>query len=391
MKKNFKIKSRAILTFLLTTAIMMAVATQAAFAEETTPAVTSDKTDYTQGETVILNGSGWSGDESVQLTVDDISGSAVPWQLADTTSVTPEGTFSYQFNLPYLLISEYRVTALGMSTGRSATATFTDTTVDFFQLANGNGIGWIGGALNDNKSDYTEGMSVPQRCVMIGLDTALSSHTASFEYQFTKGGKYAFDFITGWDQAAEAAMDLDGQTWDPAWKWLGLDSALAASLSNVTTASIPETAIAGAKETAYESALGYGNRTFTIYSDAPITVTSVSVGEPVGSLDGDSSSTFTVTWTGAASKVMILYASHIAVGLDTQPASGIGWGSGNGASSISGACHWVLKNHLYLSMKKGRCFAVKAAGYIRTMELDLSFGWGVQTDDGTADCTLSAS
>ena len=212
---------------------------------------------------------------------------------------------------------------------------------DFSQLANETGsIQWINGDLNRNNSTYTEGMSVPQRLILTGMTTPDAGHYVTFGYDFTKSGKYAYDFMASWSQASESAGDIAGQTWSDSWQWLGIDPAVKAALDNYyVDVTIPSNGVAAARETAYEGALGYGDRTVRVYSDQPLSNVYVTASTtPSGSTAGDSSLEFTVHWDGPADGVMIVYASHIANGVDPYlPHTGIGWGAGMGASGISGS------------------------------------------------------
>ncbi|MEI8201339.1 MAG: DUF5979 domain-containing protein, partial [Eubacteriales bacterium] len=306
------------------------------------PWVKSDLADYPAGGLVTLSGAGWTGDIEVVLAIDDISTPTQSWQLIQAVPVAADGSIHFSFLLPTWFVALYQVTATGVTTGRTVTTTFTDTSRDYLQFANEiSNESWIGGDLNRNNSDYFEGMSVPQRLVMQGISTGPSSHTASFEFQFTKGGKYAYDFITSWNQAVSAASNIGGQSWSESFKWIGVTPSVVTSLSAFhTTATIPGNAYAAAaaRENVYEGALGYGDRVVDVYADAALSNVTVTMDPNLyGSAAGDSSFFFTVTWQGTATKVMILYASHIAVGLDPLPASGIGWGSGLGAGAIDGS------------------------------------------------------
>ncbi len=225
-----------------------------------------------------------------------------------------------------------------------APAAFVDSTDkasrDFRQFANKLGSEqWIGGIVNQQKADYSEGMSVPQRLVLRGVASTGSSHYVEFKHQYTKQGKYAYDFITSWDQAVSAANRIGGQTWPQSWKWMGMDPPIVDSLDDhYVDVPIPGNGHATARENAYTGALGYGGRTLRVYSSQPITNVRVTVDRPIeGSTSGDSFLYFKVSWDGVADRVMILYAAHVAVGLDPSlPPSGIGWGAGMGASAISG-------------------------------------------------------
>ena len=56
---------------------------------------------------------------------------------------------------------------------------------------------WGPGAINASNSIYEEGNAVPQR-LFHQIDIA-ATHTIRLEYDFTKGGEYAYDFLTNVD------------------------------------------------------------------------------------------------------------------------------------------------------------------------------------------------
>jgi len=188
---------------------------------------------------------------------------------------------------------------------------------------------WINGDLNRNNSTYTEGRSVPQRLILNDITTGSGIHYVDFEYQFTKGGKYAYDFIVGYDQAESTSS----QTWDEGWIWYGIDEEDIERLNdNITYISIPTNNHATEKEDAYEDI--NGERRIYIFSNKPITDASITMNNQLdGDLDKDSTLGFKVSWEGDADEVMIYYASHIAMGVDGPE----GWGLGMGASGIAGS------------------------------------------------------
>ncbi|MGH7735772.1 MAG: hypothetical protein ACREOE_19275, partial [Gemmatimonadales bacterium] len=56
---------------------------------------------------------------------------------------------------------------------------------------------WINGDLNANKAVYREGDTVPFRAILTNLTGgAGSSHSATIQYQTTKGGHHAYDYLT---------------------------------------------------------------------------------------------------------------------------------------------------------------------------------------------------
>jgi uncharacterized repeat protein (TIGR01451 family) len=194
------------------------------------------------------------------------------------------------------------------------------------QLANKTGdIDWIYGNLNSSKSVYVEGMSVPQRLIINDIKPIEGKHYVEFEHQFTKGGYYAYDFITGWDQAKDAAQDYIGQNWDD--DWIG-------ELQHSVDIAVPSNTHSSDQENAYEDI--YGERTIRLYSSEPVTKTAITItmnNTLQGDVDGDSSLGFKVSWEGDAKDVVILYASHIAIGDNSE----MGWGAGKGAGGISGS------------------------------------------------------
>src|SRR3954470_13348214 len=54
---------------------------------------------------------------------------------------------------------------------------------------------WIHGDLTGTKAHYLEGDSVPFRFKFDNLDTS-TSHTITFQWDTTKGGKHAYDYVT---------------------------------------------------------------------------------------------------------------------------------------------------------------------------------------------------
>jgi len=97
-----------------------------------TPTIASDLADYSPGATVVLTGTGWTGDQLVRIKVDDNVGDW--WFENDTVAVAADGTVYLDFQLPLWVVATYNVTATGVDTGRVATTTFTDAgdwTLDF--------------------------------------------------------------------------------------------------------------------------------------------------------------------------------------------------------------------------------------------------------------------
>src|SRR6185503_9195025 len=57
---------------------------------------------------------------------------------------------------------------------------------------------WVNGNLGSSKSVYLEGDSVPYR--MLLTDLSLGSHSLVIEWDTTKSGKHALDYITSYNR-----------------------------------------------------------------------------------------------------------------------------------------------------------------------------------------------
>jgi hypothetical protein len=97
-----------------------------AFALSSSPAtVTTDKTDYEPGETVIITGSNWQAGETVQLTIHRDNGA--PDTLLSAVADVSGSFQNSQFVVPESDLGvTYVLTAVGQSSGYTAQTTFTD-------------------------------------------------------------------------------------------------------------------------------------------------------------------------------------------------------------------------------------------------------------------------
>jgi Prealbumin-like fold domain len=96
------------------------------------PKIASDKADYSPGETVTLNGTGWAPSDSVHIFVNDDEGKT--WSYSTDVVANASGNLSVQFQLPTTFVAMYSVTASGPISG-TATTTFTDGNVTLHLLA----------------------------------------------------------------------------------------------------------------------------------------------------------------------------------------------------------------------------------------------------------------
>ncbi len=98
---------------------------------QTSASVTTDKEDYQPGDTVVITGTGWAADETVDLVVDEEPETHAPHNF--TSVADAAGSFVNRD----LVIDEHDVgvtftlTATGRTSGLTATAVFTDGTIAF--------------------------------------------------------------------------------------------------------------------------------------------------------------------------------------------------------------------------------------------------------------------
>lgn len=221
---------------------------------------------------------------------------------------------------------------------------------------------WVTGILNPGANTYFEGMATPQRVLFRGLTG--SSHTISFDMQWTKAGKHAYDWPVTWAQAQTLAQSIGHYS-------LSIYPTRCADLNPGNTtdcelATTPYTAVVpsdpyisgafalpatdGSTTNKINSFItAYGAPKFEIYSDQPITFTiQIPVHDVANGADsGDSKVTYTinVTGTGVTSPTVLFlaFAAHIAISdaPGDPSAPGTTWGQGQGAKNISGAPYHV--------------------------------------------------
>ena len=175
--------------------------------------------------------------------------------------------------------------------------------------------GYGRGNLVASKSHYLEGQSVPIRIVGDGL-TVGSSYTVTIGYDYTKGGKYATDYLTDYDRTESVDNN----------PCVGVDGC---SLVPESTFPIP---VDPDVTEGYDQILGTSDDIVQIpgsFSCFGCTITAVSGYTLDGSTTGDSSKYITVTLTANETNAVLAYGSHISTRLD--------WGLLNSAINISGS------------------------------------------------------
>jgi hypothetical protein len=295
----------------------------AATSIEPEPTVASDKADYAPGSTVILTGAGWTGDTSVHLSVNDTLGKT--WQREVDVPVDGSGNISDSFVLPTTFVAEYDVMATGLETGRTATTTFTDSSADIDQCANG-GVGdppescnnafpanWVNGNLVASKSHYFEGDSIPYRIKMDGLVDNSTDNKIIFAWDVTKDSKHAIDYLTSFDRTVTDA--------NPCTSVAGCILASETNFAIPLDPTLTFTPIAG-------SFSMFGG---TITSAAPYGASPGNDDCPAGTLDfvGTDTRCIELTFTATETNPVLAWGGHIA--------SRQNWGAGNAAVNIPGS------------------------------------------------------
>src|SRR5262245_34913781 len=157
--------------------------------------VWTDKLDYHPGETAIISGSGFAVGETIHLEVTRADGTQQgtpdnPWELTDGVFVDggssdldgeADGNFrtTWYVNPVFATNQTLVVTATGLTSGLTDSATFTDSAVGTYdQCSNDDGDGyasgdtgcrWINGNLQKNNSTYAEGDATVQRLWLTDL------------------------------------------------------------------------------------------------------------------------------------------------------------------------------------------------------------------------------
>jgi hypothetical protein len=277
------------------------------------PTITSDLADYNPGGTVSLTGAGWDPAEPVHIVVNDTIGQT--WKHTADVVASDDGLVSDTFQLPNYFVSDYDVTATGPTSG-TATTTFTDAnpSADLDQCANGSLASpnvpacdpdeWVNGNLGESKSHYLEGDSIPYRLKFGSL--SLSSHTVIIEWDTTKSGKHAIDYLTTFNRTITTANPCAGVS----------------GCSAFTSFAIPaDPQVTGAGVTPIA-----GN--FTLYGGTISSVSAYSYPDGTG-FAGDKSARLSIIFTPTVANPVLAWGGHIATRGD--------WGATGAAVSIPGS------------------------------------------------------
>jgi hypothetical protein len=165
---------------------------------------------------------------------------------------------------------------------------------------------WVNGNLGSSKAHYSEGDSVPYRFTFANL--GLASHTVTLEWDTTKSGKHALDYITTWNRTVTDSNPC-----------VGVSGCTLGSGNPFPIPVDPQVTGGGVTQVA-------GN--FTIFGGTITNVSAYSYANGPG-FAGDKSARLTVTFTPSVANPVLAWGGHIA----TRP----DWGIGNSAVAISGS------------------------------------------------------
>jgi hypothetical protein len=297
--------------------------------------LSTEKSGYVKGETVVIYGEGFGGFEDISLSVENYN-DALKQNIAVmrwNVFANEKGVFTASIPFDSLNSTNgvYTVKAFGTKTQTTAETTFSDVIlaigVNIEQCANGplsapipcnvssGNDGYTRGNLVASKSHYKEGDFVPIRIVADSL-TSTQSYTVTIGYDYTKGGKYATDYLGNYDYTESVNNN----------PCVGVAGCTLASEQTVAVPTDP-TVTAG-----YDEILGTPDDitqmagSFSIFGG---TITNISAYSLSGATTGDSSKSVTLTFTANQSSVVIAYGSHISTRSD--------WGFNNSAINISGS------------------------------------------------------
>lgn len=294
--------------------------------------VTTDRTDYTPGMTVLITGAGWQPGETVTIHLDetpDVCPSPHVWTVvADGGgNITDE---SFTLDVIHIGVT-FDLQATGQLSGFTASAVFTDAAANLDQARNGpigspnNPVQWVNGNVNASQAHMVEGFSVPYR--MIITDLTNGSHTLVIEWDITaSGGQHAIDYITHYDRL-EPHNQFGAHTTPEA---VNPTNGIAGVLLGPTTFPIPAPSSAGSpvpgQPTASFNALPAAERLLSIWNG---TITSAVYLAEGNLAMGGEETRLEIKFTTTNSTVIIAWGGHIATKLD--------WGEGNSASGVSGS------------------------------------------------------
>ena len=301
----------------------VALGGSSAFSSGAGPTIQSDLADYNPGGTVTLTGSNWDpAGQPVHVVVTE-DNSSVAWTHTNDVAPLSDGTIKDVFTLATYFVASYSVTATQQTGSGTLTATssFTDAnpSSNLDSCQNGTAASpescndtfpsnWANGDLVASKAHYFEGDSVPFRVRLDNL--SLGAHSLIINWDTTKGGKHAFDYLTRFDRTVTDANPCTSVTPCSGRN----DFTVAPDDPNVTGAGV--TPVAPAVFSCYGC---------TVNTTGPFTL--------AGPYSGDSTTSIQINFTVTQANPVIAFGAHIATRAQ--------WGANNSAVAISGSPYHV--------------------------------------------------
>jgi hypothetical protein len=240
-----------------------------------------------------------------------------PWWDTDSRSIGRRRRLPRLIELVVLTVS---LMVLGVAYG-AIPVRAASVTVNLDQWAS-TAVAWQNGNLNANNTAYPEGGVVPFRLAIEGL--APGTHTIHINYDFSASGHKAYDFLATWNvtNAAGAICSPSG----------GAISSMCPSLPTARSMNFPTDAYVadGLRVTGAEN-YSAAPRRLTIWGG---TLLSISSPTHSGSVSGNSSADFVVTFNATGSAVLLAWGGHLAQSAYWDTARG---GPRDGASLVSGS------------------------------------------------------
>jgi hypothetical protein len=180
---------------------------------------------------------------------------------------------------------------------------------------------WVNGNLGSSKAHYFEGDSVPYRMRFSNLSTgATPIHHLIIEWDTTKSGKHALDYLTTYNRTVTTANPCAGVS----------PCTLAATGSTIAIPTDPQVTGTGGAATGQIPGVFtiWGGSFTTITTAAPFTHNGYNYSNGTG-FTGDKSASIQLNFTANVANPVIAWAGHIATRTD--------WGTGNSAVTIPGS------------------------------------------------------
>lgn len=185
---------------------------------------------------------------------------------------------------------------------------------------------WITGNLGTHNSDYDEGSTVPYRSVLGNLGIG-QTYMVEIEWDTTKSGKHALDYLTSYDRSVPAADPCAGAGCG------GTNDTLPIPL-DTRISSTGVTQLGGQSFSIFGGQFVAGGTSVSNTGDLCATASCSIAQNPSayalnGSFDGDSTAGISVWFTASHSTAVLAWGGHVASQSD--------WGVDKSAGSIAGS------------------------------------------------------